>query len=217
VRKQLYEGGEAAIAASGDPLIVAMRAIEPDARAVRKLYDDKVDSVVRREGTRIAQARFAQSGFTQPPDATFTLRLSYGAVKGYKKNGKDVPYFTTMGGAFEHAAAHTNQPPYNLGKSWMPSKPKLDLKTPLNFVSTADIIGGNSGSPTVNQQGEVVGIIFDGNMESLPWQFAYSDVQGRAISVDSRGIQEALRKIYNATGLADELVGVKAGVVSTAK
>jgi hypothetical protein len=217
VRKQLYEGGEAAVAASNDPLIVALRAIEPDARAVRKLYDDKVDSVVRREGTRIAQARFAQSGFSQPPDATFTLRLSYGAVKGYKENGKDIPYFTTLGGAFEHAAAHNNQPPYNLAQSWMPSKSKLDLKTPLNFVSTADIIGGNSGSPTVNRQGEVVGIIFDGNMESLPWQFAYSDAQGRAISVDSRGIQEALRKIYHATGLADELLGDKAEGASTAK
>jgi hypothetical protein len=210
VRKQLYEGGEAAIAASNDPLIIAMRAIEPDARAVRKQYDDKVDSVVRREGTLIAKARFAQSGFSQPPDATFTLRLSYGAVKGYRENGKDISFFTTIGGAFEHANEHNNQPPYNLAQSWMASKSKLDLKTPLNFVSTADIIGGNSGSPTVNKEGEVVGIIFDGNIESLPWQFAYSDVQGRALSVDSRGIQEALRKIYGATGLADELLGGKA-------
>ncbi|MCU1300891.1 MAG: dipeptidyl-peptidase 7 [Candidatus Sulfotelmatobacter sp.] len=210
VRKQLYEGGKVAIAASSDPLIVAMRAIEPDARALRKQYDDKVDSVVRRDGTLITKARFAQSGFTQPPDATFTLRLSYGAVKGYRENGKDIRYFTTMAGAFEHAAEHNNQPPYNLAQSWMNSKSKVDLKTPLNFVSTADIIGGNSGSPIVNRQGEVVGIIFDGNIESLPWQFAYSDSQGRAVSVDSRGIQEALRKIYGATGLADELLGSKA-------
>jgi len=208
-RKQLYEGGEAAIAASSDPLIVAMKAIEPDARAVRKQYDDKVDAVIRRSGTLIAKARFAQSGFSLPPDATFTLRLSYGAVKGYKEDGKEIPYFTTMGGAFERDAAHANQPPYNLAQSWMNAKSKLDLKTPLNFVSTADIIGGNSGSPTVNKQGEVVGIIFDGNIQSLPWQFAYSDVQGRAVSVDSRGIQEALRKIYGATGLADELSGAK--------
>jgi hypothetical protein len=209
VRKQLYEGGEAAIAASTDPLIVAMRAVEPDARAVRKQYDDKIDSVVRRDGTLIAKARFAQSGFSQPPDATFTLRLSYGAVKGYKEDGKEIPYFTTMGGAFEHAAKHNNLAPYNLAQSWMTSKSKLDLKTPLNFVSTADIIGGNSGSPTINKEGEVVGIIFDGNIQSLPWQFSYSDVQGRAVSVDSRGIQEALRKIYGATGLADELLGSK--------
>jgi hypothetical protein len=207
VRKQLYEGGQAAIAASNDPLIVAMRAIEPGSLAVRKLFDDKIDSVVRRDGTLIAKARFAQSGFTQPPDATFTLRLSYGAAKGYQENGKNIPYFTTMGGAFEHAAEHNNQPPFNLPESWMNSKSKVDLKTPLNFVSTADIIGGNSGSPTVNKEGEVVGIIFDGNIESLPWNFAYSDVQGRAISVDSRGIQEALRHIYGASALADELMG----------
>jgi hypothetical protein len=207
VRKQLYEGGQAAIAASNDPLIVAMRAIEPGSLAVRKLFDDKIDSVVRRDGTLIAKARFAQSGFTQPPDATFTLRLSYGAAKGYQENGKNIPYFTTMGGAFEHAAEHNNQPPFNLPESWMNSKSKVDLKTPLNFVSTADIIGGNSGSPTVNKEGEVVGIIFDSNIESLPWNFAYSDVQGRAVSVDSRGIQEALRHIYGASPLADELMG----------
>ena len=209
VRKQLYEGGEAAIEASTDPLIVAMRAIEPDARAVRKTFDDKIDSVIRRDGTRIAKARFAQSGFTQPPDATFTLRLSYGAVKGYEENGKSIPYFTTIGGAYEHAAEHGGQPPYDLPESWINAKPNLDLKTPLNFVSTADIIGGNSGSPTVNKKGEVVGIIFDGNIQSLPWNFAYSDAQGRAVSVDSRGIQEALRKVYGATALADELTGAK--------
>jgi hypothetical protein len=209
VRKQLYEGGEAAIAASTDPLIGVMKAIEPDALAARKQFDDKIDSVVRRDGTLIAQARFAQSGFAQPPDATFTLRLSYGAVKGYKEGGKDIPYFTAMGGAFEHSAEHNNQPPYNLPESWIKGKSQLDLKTPLDFVSTADIIGGSSGSPTVNTEGEVVGIIFDGNIESLPWNFAYSDVQGRAISADSRGIQEALRKIYGATPLADELLGAK--------
>jgi hypothetical protein len=209
VRKQLYQGGQAAIDASTDPLIVALRAIEPDARAARKEFDDSVDSVVRRDGTVIAKARFAQSGFTQPPDATFTLRLSYGQVNGYQENGKSIPFDTNMGGAYQHAAEHDNQPPYKLPESWMRSKSKLDLKTPLNFVSTADIIGGNSGSPTVNKKGEVVGIIFDGNIQSLPWNFAYSDVQGRAVSVDSRGIQEALRTIYGAGALADELMGTK--------
>ncbi len=132
-----------------------------------KQFDDKIDSVVRLNGTLIAKARFAQSGFAQPPDATFTLRLSYGAVKGYKENGKHIPYFTTMGGAYEHSAEHNNQPPYNLPDKLVTAKSKLDLSTPLNFVSTADIIGGNSGSPTVNKQGEVMGIIFDGNIESL--------------------------------------------------
>jgi Peptidase S46 len=217
VRKQLYEGGEAAIAASNDPLIVAMRAIEPDALALRKEFDDKIDSVVRLNGTLIAKARFAQSGFSQPPDATFTLRLSYGAVKGYKENGKDIPYFTIMGGAYEHAAEHNNEPPYKLPESWMNAKSKLDVKTPLNFVSTADIIGGNSGSPTVNKQGEVVGIIFDGNIESLSANFAYSEVQSRAVSVDSRGIQEALRKIYGANALADELSGAKTDAAKAGK
>jgi Peptidase S46 len=210
VRKQLYEGGQTAVDASTDPLIVTMRAIEPAARAVRRQFDDKVDSVVRRDGTIVAKTRFAQSGFTQPPDATFTLRLSYGAVKGYQENGKAIPFSTNIGGAYEHAAEHNNQPPYNLPESWMKSKANLDLKAPLNFVSTADIIGGNSGSPTVNQKGEVVGIIFDGNIESLPWNFTFSDVQGRAVSVDARAIQEALRKIYGATALADELLGTKA-------
>jgi hypothetical protein len=217
VRKQLYEGGEAVIEASSDPLIVAMRVIEPDARAVRKQYDDKIDSVVRRDGTIIAKARFAQSGFSQPPDATFTLRLSYGEVKGYKETGKDIPYFTTMGGAYERADEHNNEAPYKLPESWMNAKSKLDLKTPFNFVSTADIIGGNSGSPTVNKQGEVVGIIFDGNIESLAWNFAFSDVQGRAVSVDSRGIQEALRKVYGAAALADELSAAKGDAAKAKK
>ncbi len=210
VRKQLYEGGETAIDASTDPLIVVMRAIDPTARAARKQFEDKVDSVVRHDGTIVAKARFAQSGFAQPPDATFTLRLSYGTVKGYPESGKAIPFATNMGGAYEHAAEHNSQPPYNLPESWLKSKASLDLKTPLNFVSTADIIGGNSGSPTVNKKGEVVGIIFDGNIESLPWNFAFSDVQGRAVSVDSRGIQEALRKVYGANALADELLGTKA-------
>lgn len=209
VRKQLYEGGPSAVQASSDPLIVLMRNIDPDARNFRRMYDDKVDAVERRDGAAIAKARFARSGFNQPPDATFTLRLSYGAVKGYEENGRKIPYFTTIGGAFEHAAEHDSKPPYQLPASWMNAKSKLKLATPLNYVSTADIIGGNSGSPTVNTKGEVVGIIFDGNIQSLAWNFAYDDKQARAVHVDSRGIQEALRTIYNATGLADELAGTK--------
>jgi len=217
VRKQLYEGGQAAIDASTDPLIVAMRAIDSDARAARKEFEDKIDSVVRRDGTVIAKARFAQSGFSQPPDATFTLRLSYGAVKGYEENGKHIPFATNIGGAYEHATEHGSQPPYNLPESWIKSKPNLNLKTPLNFVSTADIIGGNSGSPTINKKGEVVGIIFDGNIQSLAGNFAFNDVQNRAVSVDSRGIQEALRKVYGATALADELMGTKAAGAKAGK
>jgi hypothetical protein len=207
LRKQLYEGGTAAIQACTDPLIVLMRTIDPDARALRKQFDDQVDSVERQDGAEIARAKFQKSGFNEPPDATFTLRLSYGAVRGYDENGKHVPYFTTMGGAYEHAAEHGNKPPFQLPESWMDSKSKLNLKTPLNFVSTADIIGGNSGSPTVNKAGDVVGIIFDGNIQSLVWNFVYTDVQGRAVHVDSRAILESLRNIYHATELAQELTG----------
>jgi hypothetical protein len=210
VRKHLYEGGEAAIEASDDPLIRLMRAIDPQARAVRKQYEDEVDSVERTDGAVIARARFAESGFNQPPDATFTLRLSYGEVKGYGEEGKEIPYTTTLGGAYEHAEAQGNKPPFQLPASWDRAKSKLKLNIPMDFVSTADIIGGNSGSPTVNKEGEVVGIIFDGNIQSLVWNFAYDDKQGRAVSVDSRGILESLRGVYGANNLAEELVRGKA-------
>ena len=210
VRKQLYEGGKTAVDASTDPLIVLMRSVDSEARALRKRYDDEVDAVVRRDGATIARARFAQAGFTQPPDATFTLRLSYGTVKGYEENGKKVPYFTTFSGAFQHADEHGGKPPYDLAASWLKMKSKLHLETPLNYVSTADIIGGNSGSPTVNKAGEVVGIIFDGNIQSLVLNFYYDDRQSRAVHVDSLGIIEALHNIYGADALANELTGAKA-------
>jgi Peptidase S46 len=210
VRKQLYEGGVAAVQASTDPLIVLMRNIDPAAREMRKQYDDQVDAVERHAGAQIARTRFAHSGYDQPPDATFTLRLSFGTVKGYEENGKKIPYFTDLGGAFQHAAQHENKPPYQLPDSWMKAKSKLQLATPLDYVSTADIIGGNSGSPTVNKKGEVVGIIFDGNIQSLEWNFVYEDKQARAVHVDSRGIVEALRQIYGATGLVNELTGATA-------
>jgi len=219
VRKQLYEGGQAAIDASTDPLIVLLRTIDPQARTARKRFDDEVEAVERRDGALIAKARFAQAGFNQPPDATFTLRLSYGVVKGYTENGKKIPYFTTMGGAYEHAVEHGSKAPYNLPESWLKAKSKLKLTTPFNYVSTADIIGGNSGSPTVNKAGEVVGIIFDGNIQSLANNFFYDDVQQRAVHVDSRGIVEALRAIYGAETLANELTGTPAstGKKATAK
>jgi hypothetical protein len=210
VRKQLYEGGKAAVDASTDPLIVLMRNVDREARTVRKRFDDEVDAVVQRDGATIARARFAQAGFTQPPDATFTLRLSYGTVQGYEENGKKIPYFTTFAGAFQHAEEQGNKPPYDLAASWPKMKSKLNLETPLNCVSTADIIGGNSGSPTVNKAGELVGIIFDGNIQSLVLNFYYDDRQARAVQVDSRGILEALRKIYGADALVDELTGTKA-------
>jgi hypothetical protein len=218
VRKQLYEGGEAAVNASTDPLIVAMRNLDPEARKYRKQYEDQVESVERRDGATLSKIRFAELGTDTYPDATFTLRLSYGVVKGYTEDGRGsvapagakLPYFTTFAGAFEHAAKHGNKPPYNLPQSWQQNKSKIKLDTPLNAIETADIIGGNSGSPVVNKAGEVVGIIFDGNIQSLPWNFQYEDTIGRSIHVDSRGILEALRKIYGATRLADELAGSSA-------
>lgn len=223
VRKQLFDGGVEAVKASTDPLIVLMRNIDPEARTVRKQYDDDVDAVVRRDGGAIAKLRFATEGTNIYPDATFTLRLSYGAVRGYTEDGRGIvpketrlPYFTTIGGAYEHAAQYGNKPPYNLPASWMAAKSKVNVRTPLNVVQTADIIGGNSGSPVINTAGEVVGIIFDGNIQSLPWNFVYEDVIGRSIHVDSRGILEALRNIYHANALADELVG-KTGTVTRKK
>ncbi len=209
VRKELYEGGQKAVDASTDPMIVLMRTIEPDAVAAHKRNEDEVDSVLRKNAGTIAKMHFAQGGFSVPPDATFTLRLSYGAVKGYEQDGKHIPWFTTMGGAFEHAAAHGDKPPYELPNSWMKAKSSLKLKTVLDTASTPDIIGGNSGSPVINKDAEVVGIIFDGNIQSLSWNFAYDDVQGRSIATDSRAIIESLRKIYHADALADELVGSK--------
>jgi hypothetical protein len=206
VRKQLYEGGASAVAASTDPLIVLAREIDPRARELRKQWDDKVDAVIRLNSTKIAKARFAVLGANSYPDATFTLRLSYGTIKGYEANGKKIAPYTTIGGAYEHATANGNKGDFELPKSWEVSKGKLKLSTPLNFVHTSDIIGGNSGSPTVDKKGEVVGIIFDGNIESLPWDFAYDDRQGRAVSVDSRAILEAIRTVYHADPLADELV-----------
>jgi hypothetical protein len=206
VRKQLYEGGTAAVAASTDPLIVLMRDIDPRARELRKQWDDKVDAVIRLNSTKIAKARFAVQGTNSYPDATFTLRLSYGTIKGYVQHGVKIPPYTTIGGAYEHATANGNKGDFELPKSWDAAKSKLDLKTPLDFVHTSDIIGGNSGSPTVDKKGEVVGIIFDGNIQSLPWDFAYDDHQGRAVSVDSRAILETIRKVYHADALANELI-----------
>jgi hypothetical protein len=223
VRKQLYEGGAAAVSASTDPLIQLLRLIDTDARSVRKRYDDEVEAVERLQGASLAKIRFAAEGPTAPPDATSTLRLSYGAVRGFVEDGRGVvragtklPFFTTIGGAFEHADKHGNKEPYQLPPTWINAKSKVKLDTPLNNVSTPDIIGGNSGSPVVNRNAEIVGIIFDGNIQSLPWRFAYEDRVARSISVDSRGIIEALRSIYGAGALADELMAAPAASTTTA-
>jgi hypothetical protein len=209
-RRELYQGGAAAVQASTDSLIAIMRAIDPEARTLRTRLDDEVSSVQTAAGARIAKALFAEKGMSMPPDATGTLRLNYGVVKGYVEKGKQIPFATTIGGAFAHAEKHGSQPPYRLPESWIKAKSMLDLKAPLNHVNTADSIGGNSGSPAVNKNGEVVGILFDGNMQALPWRFMYEDVIGRSVCVDSRGVIETLRKIYGADALVDELLGAPA-------
>ncbi len=205
LRKQLAEGGLKGVEASEDPLLALARLIDPAAREVRKKYESQVDEPLRQAYSKIAQARFDTFGKDMYPDATFTLRLAFGVVRGYRAAGHDVPPWTTIGGAYLRAEEHDNVEPFQLPASWIAAKSKLDLKTPLNFICTADIIGGNSGSPVINRAGELVGIIFDGNIESLALDFVYSDDVARAVSVHSSGIVEALRKVYRADKLVDEL------------
>ncbi len=207
VRKQLADGGLPAIQSSDDPMIVLARTVDPTARKVRKAYEDKVEEPLRQAYAKVARARFAIEGETTYPDATFTLRLAFGQVKGYEFQDQKYPPWTTIGGAFKHANDHGNVPPFELPASWHEHKSQLDANTPFNFVCTADIIGGNSGSPVVNREGEVVGIIFDGNIQSLVLDFVYTDKVARAISVHSSAILEALRKVYTADKLLDELNG----------
>jgi hypothetical protein len=204
-RKKIAAGGQAAIDASQDAMIQLARVVDPKARELRTVYEQQVDEPQRQAYAKLAAAKFAVLGSTIYPDATFTLRLAFGTVKGYEDEGRRIEPWTTMGGTFEHAEAHGNVDPFELPASWLKNKDKLDGKTPFNFVSTADIIGGNSGSPVVNKAGEVVGIIFDGNIHSLVLDYAYSDAQARAVSVHSSAIVEAMRKIYGAGSLADEL------------
>ncbi len=205
VRKQIAAGGKNAIADSKDPLIVLARLVDPAARAVRKKFDDQVVEVERQAYAQISRALFQIQGTSAYPDATFTLRLAFGTVKGYEENGKKIDPITTMGGAFEHADQHGNKFPWALPQTWHKHKPQIDLKTPFNFVSTCDIIGGNSGSPVINRQAEFVGIIFDGNIQSLVGDFVFDETQNRAVSVHSASILESLRKIYGAESLASEL------------
>lgn len=204
-RKELAAGGSKAIAASVDPMIVLARTIDPKARELRKRYENEVTGVERANYSKIARARFDSEGTKLYPDATFTLRLSYGAVKGYMENGKKVAPFTTLGGLYDRSTQFKSEFPYNLPSRWLEKKSAVDLKTPFNFVSTDDIIGGNSGSPTINKEGELVGLIFDGNIQSLVGDFIYDESVNRAISVDVRAMREVLRKVFNANEIADEL------------
>jgi hypothetical protein len=208
-RQKLFKAGKEAIEASQDPLIRLARLIDKPAREARQQYEAKVEEPQKQAYGKISNAIFALRGQDQYPDATFTLRLAFGTVKGYEENDVRVEPFTTFGGAFAHAEEHGQREPFRLPKSWLDRKAKLDARVPFNFVCTADIIGGNSGSPVVNRKGEVVGLIFDGNIESLVADFAYTEAKGRAVAVDARGILAALRDVYGATALADEIVGSK--------
>ncbi|MBX3732945.1 MAG: S46 family peptidase [Verrucomicrobiae bacterium] len=204
VRRKLYEGGAAAVAASGDPMIELARLVDQEAREARRLVEAQ-DEIKQQAQAAIARARFALEGDAQYPDATFTLRLSFGRIVGYEENGQTIAPFTTFAGLYERNARMKDRPPFDLPERWLQRKASLDLTTPLNFINTADIIGGNSGSPVVNRSGEFVGVIFDGNIYSLVLDIAYDDVQARALSVDSRGILEALDKVYEAQELVREL------------
>jgi hypothetical protein len=186
-------------------MIVVARLVDPKAREARKRYETEITGVERTNYGKIARALFETEGTKLYPDATFTLRLSYGAVQGYMENGKNVAPFTTLGGLYARADSFKQEFPYNLPSRWLEKKPALDLNTPFNFVSTNDIIGGNSGSPSINQNGELVGLIFDGNIQSLVGDFIYDGSVNRAISVDSRGMLEVLKKVFGANDIVAEL------------
>jgi hypothetical protein len=204
-RKKLYDGGTAAIADCGDPMIRLAVDLDPITRKIRKRYEDDYESVERAAYARIAQAGFEMYGESIYPDATFSLRLNDGTVKGYRDTAGPVPAMTTFAGLYERADQHGGKPPFDLPRRWIGGEEKIDLSTPFNFISTNDIIGGNSGSPMFNRQGEVIGLVFDGNLPSLAWDFNFDMEKGRAVGVHSQAIIEALRKLYGAGSLADEI------------
>jgi hypothetical protein len=206
-RKQLIEGGEAAVAASDDTMIALQRKLDPSRRELRKWLEDNVESIEQRAGELLGQARFAAFGKTTYPDATFTLRLSYGQVKGYPMNGTIAPPKTTLFGLYDRSASFDNQPPFNLPQRYVDGRGKLDLSKAVNFVTTNDIIGGNSGSPVINKEGELVGLIFDGNIESLVGDFVYEGETNRAVAVHTQAMTEALEKLYGAGKIVNELLG----------
>ncbi len=203
VRKALYDGGAAAIAASDDTMIRFVASIDPESREMRKLYEDEVTAPETHLGEEISRARFAIYGTSTYPDATFTLRLSYGTVKGFTDaNGNAVIPYTTIGGLFARA---TGSPPYELPATWLAAQSSLDPATPMNFATTNDIIGGNSGSPVIDRNGNLIGLIFDGNIFSLGGSFGYQASVNRAVAVDSRALLAGLRQVYHADRLAQEI------------
>lgn len=210
-RKALLAGGKSAVAASKDPFIELARLVDARARELRTKYDNEVLGVERDAYSKIAQAVFATQGDAAYPDGTFTLRLSYGQVKGYMENGKPVSPFTEVRGLYVRGDEHKQKPPYKITDSWMKAKATINPTTPFDFVSTNDIVGGNSGSPVINVKGELVGLIFDGNIQSLPGYFIYDQAVNRAVSVDARGILEALKAVYKANWIVEELTTKQAG------
>jgi hypothetical protein len=186
-------------------MIALAKLIDEEARKVRKRYEEEVEEPQRQAMGQLAQARFKLFGKDVAPDATFTLRLAFGVVKGYSVDGAEVPYTTTWGSAFERAEKMGYKEPFTMTPRWREAKDKVDLKTPYNFAATSDTIGGNSGSPVLNRAGELVGVNFDRNRHGLVRNFVYTDVQARHISVHSRGVLAALRTLYGAEGLAKEL------------
>ena len=209
VRKALIDGGQAAVDASTDSMIVLNRELDPLRRESIRWLQDNVESVEQRAGEQLGAARFAIYGRNTYPDATFTLRLSYGTVKGYPMNGTMAPPKTTFYGLYDRSASFNNQPPFNLMPRFVEKQKQLDLSTPVDFVTTNDIIGGNSGSPVINREGEIVGLIFDGNIESLVGNYVYDIEANRAVAVHTAGMTQALRKLYGADKLADELMGAQ--------
>ncbi|MBJ6761540.1 S46 family peptidase [Myxococcaceae bacterium JPH2] len=201
-RQALLEGGKAAVEASKDPMIQLARKVDAEARATRKRYEDTVESVLKRNGERLARANLAVYGTAGYPDATFTLRLNQGVVKGWEEDGHSVDALTTFGGAY---ARHTGKDPFKLPDSWMKAQGKVPAGTPFDMATTNDIIGGNSGSPMVNRDGQVVGLIFDGNLQSLGGRFAYVPETNRAVGVHGDGILAALEHVYGATRVVQEL------------
>ena len=207
-RKALLDGGQAAIDASTDPVIAFARRTDAAYRDERKWYEDNVESVETLEGTKIAKAVFALDGRNTYPDATGTLRLSYGKTAGYEELGTRVPWQTSFYGLYDRARSFGMKPPYDLPKRIEGVEKTFDLTTPFDFASTDDIIGGNSGSPVLDRDGRYVGLVFDGNIQSFAWEFGYTDRQARCVSVDSRAIIESLRRIYGMTALADEITSM---------
>jgi hypothetical protein len=204
VRKALWEGGAAAVEASSDPMIVLARSIDPEARALRKIYEDEVQAPVATGQEKIAKARFAVLGTEVYPDATFTLRMSYGDVRGWTEKGQQVEPFTRLSRLYERT---TGQDPFRLPQRWLDARSKLDPNTPFDYVTTHDIVGGNSGSPLVDAQGRLVGLVFDGNIHSIAGSYWYDASVNRAVAVHPAIIVTALREVYGAKAIATELVG----------